>query len=216
MLNLSIGETIRKYRVMKNLTQAELAAKLSKVEGKNIAASAIAGYESGQRIPKVEVRVQIAKILGVDPIALSGIELDKDDEIRLLCKLLYKYAKDITLEEDGEVTVQLPIDFAAFQMEYEENKDRLEFLYLGEEEGSLSCEIYKQTVDDEMEYWLEHYPISDAVRYCTDRKPNFTVEDIRDKREMIKTEMFGEFTYFQDNYLVPLLNKHILEKIKKK
>ena len=108
----NIGENIRKYRMMAGFTQAELAEKLSEVEGKTIAASAVAGYENGQRTPKVEIRVQMARILGVDPVGLSGIELDEMDEKRLLCKLLSKYASDITLNEDGSVGVELPDDFA--------------------------------------------------------------------------------------------------------
>lgn len=79
----NIGENIRKYRMMAGFTQAELAEKLSEVEGKTIAASAVAGYENGQRTPKVEIRVQMARILGVDPVGLSGIELDESDEKRL-------------------------------------------------------------------------------------------------------------------------------------
>ena len=104
----NIGENIRKYRMMAGFTQAELAEKLSEVEGKTIAASAVAGYENGQRTPKVEIRVQMARILGVDPVGLSGIELDEMDEKRLLCKLLSKYASDISLTEDGTVNVIIP------------------------------------------------------------------------------------------------------------
>lgn len=94
MLKNNIGENIRKYRIMAGLTQAELAEKLSELEGKTIATYAVAGYENGQRTPTVEIRVQMVRILGVYPVGLSGIEFDETDEKRLLCKLLSKYASD--------------------------------------------------------------------------------------------------------------------------
>ena len=216
MENLCIGENIKKYRIMAGLTQAELATELSKLEGKNIAPSAIAGYESGQRVPKVEMRVQIARILGVDPVALSGIELDDNDEKRLLCKLLYKYAKDMSLAEDGEVTVKLSDDFAGFQMEYEENKERLEFLYEDTKEDSLMREISKQTVDAEMEYWMENFPKLDAAYLCKQRNVNCTVDDMRSFREMIKAEMEDGFVRYQNTYLNPMMNKEIIDKIRKR
>jgi len=216
MENLCIGENIKKYRIMAGFTQAELATELSKMEEKNIAPSAIAGYESGQRIPKVEMRVQIARILGVDPIALSGIELDENDEKRLLCKLLYKYAKDMSLAEDGEVTVKLSDDFAGFQMEYEENKERLEFLYEGTKEDSLMREISKQTVDAEMEYWVENFPRFDAAYLCKQRNANCTIEDMRRFRNMVQNEIEDDFVRYQNTYLNPMMNKEIIEKIRKR
>ena len=162
------------------------------------------------------MRVQIARILGVDPVALSGIEMDENDEKRLLCKLLYKYATDMSLAEDGEVTVKLSDDFAGFQMEYEENKERLEFLYEGTKEDSLMREISKQTVDAEMEYWVEHFPRFDAAYLCKQRNANCTIEDMRRFRNMVQNEIEDDFVRYQNAYLNPMMNKEIIDKIRKR
>ena len=212
----NIGENIRKYRMMAGFTQAELAEKLSEIEGKTIAASAVAGYENGQRTPKVEIRVQMARILGIDLVGLSGIELDEMDEKRLLCKLLSKYASDITLNEDGSVGVELPDDFADFQMTYKENRDRLAFLSEDVPEDSLEYEITKKSADDELEYWVERYPAYDAASLCKERKADYTIEDIKDFRKMTSSECEADFFRFQDSYLTPMMNKEIMKRIRKK
>ena len=212
----NIGENIRKYRMMAGFTQAELAEKLSEVEGKTIAASAVAGYENGQRTPKVEIRVQMARILGVDPVGLSGIELDEMDEKRLLCKLLSKYALDISVTEDGSVGVELPDDFADFQMTYKENRDRLAFLSEDVPEDSLEYEITKKSADDELEYWVERYPAYDAASLCKERKADYTIEDIKDFRKVTSSECEADFFRFQDSYLTPMMNKEIMKRIRKK
>ena len=85
----NIGTTIKKYRLMKNKTQIQLAQDVE------ISAPGLAAYESGKRVPKIELREQIAKALETDPVALSGLELSENDEIRLLNKLLVKYCLDM-------------------------------------------------------------------------------------------------------------------------
>lgn len=216
MSNNLIGENIRKYRMMAGYTQAELAEELSELEGKNVAASAIAGYENGQRVPKVEVRVQIAKILGVDPVALSGIELSEVDEKRLLCKLLLKYATDITLKKDGTVNLDLPVDFAGFQMEYKENKEKLNFLLSDITEDSLQQEIATKSTEDELNYWIEMYPVYDAVFLCNENIADCTINDIKKYRTMVSSEFQTEFYSFQDSYLTPMMNKEVVEKLRNK
>lgn len=216
MSNVNIGETIKKYRMMAGYTQAELAEELSKLEDKNIAPSAIAGYESGQRTPKVEVRVDIARILGVDPVALSGIELSEVDEKRLLCKLLVKYATNLTLKKDGSVNLDLPDDFSAFQMEYKDNREQLDFLLADIPEDTLKQEIATKSAADELNYWVEMYPAYDAASLCKEKKADCTIKDIKEYRKMVDSEYQEDFFHFQDNYLTPLMNKEIMADIRKK
>lgn len=213
MSNNIIGENIRKYRMMAGYTQAELAVELGKVENKNVAPSAIAGYENGQRVPKVEVRIQIANILGVDPVALSGIEMSETDEKRMLCKLLMKYASNISLKKDGTVNLDLPDDFAGFQMEYAENRERLSSLLTEMSEGSIK-EITMKSSDDELNYWVEMYPAYDPVTVCKEKKGKYSIEDIKKYRNLINSECKMEFFNFEDSYLVPLRNKEIMERIR--
>lgn len=216
MSNLSIGEKIKKYRIMTSFTQAELATSLSEHEGKTISPSAIAGYESGQRVPKVETRVDIARILGVDPISLSGIELDEKDEKRLLCKLLTKYAEDITLAEDGAVTAELSKDFSSFQMEYEEITSSIEALKDQIPEGTAMHDYSKKMLEGELEYWNELYPGYDAAYHCKKRNPDYTIEDVRRFRELTTEEFETEFFRYQTVYLHPMLNHEFMGKIRKK
>ena len=212
----NIGETIKKYRTMTQFTQAELAEELSKLNGKTVAPSAITGYECGQRIPKVEVREQIAQILQVDPVAMSGLELTEVDEKRLLCKLLYKYAISLDLEEDGNVKAMLSDDFADFQMEHEAYLKNLPVPEYDGPEGSMSYEVTKRSAQDEMEFWLEMYPAYDAASLAKERHEDCDIEKIKAEREFIQGDKNIEFFDYQDNYLTPKMNQELVEKLRNK
>lgn len=54
-----IKDIIRKYRKDNNMTQKELADK------SNISLRALSNYENGLRIPPLEMRIKISKILGI-------------------------------------------------------------------------------------------------------------------------------------------------------
>lgn len=54
-----IKDIIRKYRKDNNMTQKELADK------SNISLRALSNYENGFRIPPLEMRIKISKILGI-------------------------------------------------------------------------------------------------------------------------------------------------------
>ena len=64
----SIGETIRKTRIEKGLTQKEVAERCG------MADSAIRKYESGKVCPKIETLKRIAEALGVDPYSLVDFD----------------------------------------------------------------------------------------------------------------------------------------------
>lgn len=118
-----IGEIIKKNRMLKDFSQADLAKAI------HVAPSALAAYESGKRTPKIEVREQIAEVLNVDKVELSGLELTEDDEIRLMNKLLVKYCKAIELVEnengDKNVNVVLPDSFVPLQEKYQSYQDEM-------------------------------------------------------------------------------------------
>lgn len=71
---MSTGEKIKHYRKLRGLYQGELAEKVGLTEG------AIRHYESGARTPKPSQVGDIAKALGVSPLALKdyGVESAKD------------------------------------------------------------------------------------------------------------------------------------------
>ena len=172
----NIGTTIKKYRLMKNKTQIQLAQDVE------ISAPGLAAYESGKRVPKIELREQIAKALETDPVALSGLELSENDEIRLLNKLLVKYCLDMstTSYQKDDITIQeecvqviLPTNFEPLCNKYTEYRKNLEAI-----KTDISCmEIFNaiahntnisknnieadpeiMDVTEELEYWLETWP----------------------------------------------------------
>lgn len=88
-----VGNAIKKYRLIRNITIKELSDRVG------VAASNLSAIEKGDRNPKPEMCCKIANILDADPVEISGIELSETDEIRLLIKLLNKYILDISSYE---------------------------------------------------------------------------------------------------------------------
>ena len=67
---MGTGESIRRYRKMRRMTQGELAEKVGLTEG------AIRHYESGIRAVKPELLSQIAEALGVSEAALKDYRVE--------------------------------------------------------------------------------------------------------------------------------------------
>lgn len=151
-------EEIKKCRMRKGYSQAKLASELG------VAPSALAVYESGKRLPKIEIREKISKILGADPVELSGLDLSEADEIRLMNKLLVKYAKSIQMIRGGGsnnrgVSVVLPKSFATFAEKYlyYQNIIRAEQSE-NNKENSEETKAVIEKVKEEFEFWLETWP----------------------------------------------------------
>lgn len=69
------NENLKKYRIQRGVTQAELATKIG------VAKSTYSMYESGSREPSVETIKKIADCLGILPSYLLGWEPISDEEI---------------------------------------------------------------------------------------------------------------------------------------
>ena len=65
----SIASRIREYREREDLTLAEMAQKTG------VPAQTLNRYELGKRAPKIDVAVQIAERLGVNPLWLQGYDV---------------------------------------------------------------------------------------------------------------------------------------------
>ena len=163
-----ICETIKKFRFMKRMSARELALKTG------IAPSNLSAIEKGERVPKLDMCNKIANALGVDPVELCGLELTEVDEKRLLMKLLTKYADKIEIakveDENGEKydskgrsIVTLPIEFADFTLRYTKHIDDVKFAVDGIDKSSPKYELLKANAEDELNYWLDMYPVYDAV-----------------------------------------------------
>ncbi len=63
---MDIGENIKKYRLLKNMTQKQLAKKAG------VAEITIRQYESGKRVPKTVQLFSVADALGITPFDLRG------------------------------------------------------------------------------------------------------------------------------------------------
>lgn len=69
--NATIARRLREYRVDSGLTLAQLSQKTG------IPAQTLNRYELGQRAPKLDVAVQIAQAIGVNPLWLQGYDVGK-------------------------------------------------------------------------------------------------------------------------------------------
>lgn len=65
---MEIGKVIKELREEKNLTQQQLASAL------NVDKSTIAKYETGDRLPNIEMSVKLALFFNVTTDYLFGIE----------------------------------------------------------------------------------------------------------------------------------------------
>lgn len=181
---------------MRGISQAKLAEELG------IASSAVAAYETGKRIPKIELREQIARVLMADPLELSGLELNEDDERRLLNKLLMKYSKDIVKNDDGTISAVFPEDYKNLQ---EIHKRIHEFDVDGytsfEGDIPLQINLFPENEKESLaEYWLESWPLFD---YCQVIQRCIPEEKQKDenivKRMTYVTKQHMSSNYFSKN-----------------
>lgn len=95
---MTIGEKIRKYRLLNNMTQKELGKKaLGKIGD---SALRIYKYESDLMAPKTDYRQSIADALGVDIEALSDVNIQSDADIMHVLFLLEEY-KGLRIQRDN-------------------------------------------------------------------------------------------------------------------
>ena len=97
---MSTGERIRRFRLARGLTQAQVAAAIGATEG------AVRHYEKGVRTPGPEQLAGIAKALGVNVAALTdyGVE-DTRDALEVLFRLEEMTGLRPVQTEDGLVLV---------------------------------------------------------------------------------------------------------------
>lgn len=91
---MNIGKNLKKIREHKNMTQHELATKLTELTGTNIITQTISYWENGRQI-NADLLEDIAQALGVDIIELLyGTKEIYDNKIK---------RKDGLTDEDGKV-----------------------------------------------------------------------------------------------------------------
>lgn len=97
----STGEKIRRYRKMRNMTQAQLGEKIGLGDG------AIRHYESGIRTPTEEQLADIAKALDISVSALRSYHVDTASE---LLSILVQFEDEYGLVPSGAGGGSLTID----------------------------------------------------------------------------------------------------------
>ena len=217
------SEIIKKYRIMKSRSQAQLAADAG------ITSPALADYETGKKAPKIEIRERLAHALQVDPVEMMGLDLTEEDEIRLLNKLLVKYCISMGISTDNDspgpnrkqrVIVSLPESFVPLQEVYERYQQDIAELrsMIGDEMTDEQFAEYLGTKEakDEMDFWLENWPEYDYL-YQANKND---VDPLSITRHSLKENLYSKyqtrFFDFQDIYLMPKYNEEMLNKIKKK
>ena len=91
---MTLGEKIKKYRELRELTQRELGQKVGFSAGTED--SRIRKYEKNMMAPKTDIRRKIAEALDIDMSALNDIDIQTEkDAIRALFYLEEKYGMDI-------------------------------------------------------------------------------------------------------------------------
>ena len=190
--NNVIGEKIKNARNLRGISQAKLAEELG------IASSAVAAYETGKRIPKIELREQIARVLMTDPIELSGLELTEDDERRLLNKLLMKYSKDIIKNEDGTVSAVFPEEYANLHEVYKRLHELdVDGYMVFDGDVPFQIDLFPESEKEMIaDYWLESWPLFD---YCQVIK-RCIPEDKQKDEKIVNRLMFVTKQHMSANY----------------
>ena len=90
---MTVGQKIRKYRIMRNMTLSELGEKVgfSKVTAK----VRISQYESGKMIPKADILQKIANGLEVHISALADIDINTEEDI---IRTLFEFEERLNIE----------------------------------------------------------------------------------------------------------------------
>lgn len=126
--------------------------------------SVIGAYETDGRNPKLEAKVELARKLNVDPVAMSGIELTEDDEIRLLNKLLVKYADKIDINDDKKVIIELGEDFLDFAEQINKYNHKVSEIIKDETRDSRTKEVRLNDYLNILDLYLETWPSYDIRR----------------------------------------------------
>ena len=154
---MAIGNRIKLFRNMRNLTQKELGAKVGFPF--NATDVRIAQYESEKRIPKDDMVNKLASILDVSPAAIKVPEIDTYIGVmHTLFTLEDTFGLKVN-KIDGELCISLDKTNSAYLSMFEMlNSWQMEY------EKFQNGEITKEEYD----YWRYNYPKVEAERFKQD------------------------------------------------
>lgn len=157
---MTVGEKIRKYRLLNNLTQKELGKMaLGKIGD---SALRIYKYESDLMAPKADYRQSIAEALGVDIEALSDINIRSDADIMYVLFLLEEHRGLRIQRDNGKIVLTFD------EPDNDNNNGHLlSFLNFWEFEASKEKDTDEEK--ESYELWKGKF-ISNAQAYFTHKK----------------------------------------------
>lgn len=163
---MAIGNRIKWFRNMRNLTQKELGAKVGFPF--NATDVRIAQYESEKRIPKDDMVNKLAAILGVSPSAIKVPEIDTDIGVmHTLFALEDTFGIKINKIND-ELCISLDKTSNSYSSMFE-MFDTWQREYEKFQNGEISKEDYDQ--------WRYTYPKMEADRFKQ------AIDEIREKKK---------------------------------
>ncbi|EFA90394.1 helix-turn-helix domain-containing protein [Peptoniphilus lacrimalis] len=196
---MTLGEKIRKYRILNNLTMKELSEKLG------MSISAIQKYENGTVIPKTDIIQKISKILNVPINKLLEETSAKNDK------------EDMILEKIIELTKYDQIKWIKCEDKDIKNKYKLyedDFLEISKIiDDSIGYSSYKSELDIEND--IKELSIKIMKNgFITNVKDTLYIlydegyVDFQDKK-IYELKAF-QYKYHDFNYLIEFTNRELL------
>ena len=179
-----IGKRIRTIREVRGLSQSQLGERVG------LNADRIQKYENGARKPKKELLKQIARALGVQPMAIADPIIDVNMDITAMYAL-FELEKRAILDIDEDDTGQISITFKR-SFGRDELWDYLHAWYLAHKKyiyehtcAETDSESKKAILDYELWKWTFPDSISsETTQITTKRVQEIVAEIARLKREL--------------------------------
>ena len=186
-----IGTNIKYYRTLRGYTQEEFAQKVG-LQKQNIS-----NIENGTRIPKFDKICDIADALGINPLWIYGINLDREKKIQLMYSFFMDFAEKIEINDDETVTVSFPKEFGGIATMFNDYQERLSRINDVKHEIEELEEAYMDSFDEPEPYdedndlYLKHDELDrynrHRIKYWLDLWPNYD-------------STYMKYEYFKNNH----------------
>lgn len=183
---MTLGEKIRKYRILQNLSQKELGLQLG--FSNTTADVRIRQYESGTKTPRDDIRQKMAEILDVDISALSDIAIQSDEDVMqvlfYLSEILYM---DIEKTDDKF--------YLSFPVNHIDREQLMSYLNVWYTQKKNLQNTVNGTSDDsvrEYELWESRFP-KDIKQYWKQQLKKLNayyaplIDNIKEKNKPVET-----------------------------
>lgn len=190
---MNIGENIKKYRELKNLSRKDLASKL------DLNVSTIGRYESGAREPSIDILGQIATILQVPIDILIGSTLTP-------------------VQKDGEFSYMIDSQFGCFDPNFEgyieflernltkSQKYQKDNMFTSSIIPSFSSDLVTCINKAKQDHDNNLLSIDDLKQFLFDKTGIENIWHLDEKKELSLTDLVKLLNFFRDNYFNEFCN----------